>query len=829
MASNDKLVKQLIDGLRQGKYEDPNDKISLLSAALVESNSSVEQLVSLLRAPQIPLRLAAVDACRERKEPELWNQLALLADDKEYSVRSCLIGILKDWGFDHEPCCQLVLRLFEDDDDSIRSMIVRQTSGESRFLEAQLERLRTDDNYYVRYSAVGAVAESGSETVGKDLFDVMLNDIASGIQQQCAELLDKKLGKNSQRKKIEEQLPTDITLLRKAKGVAEELDSEKFPRLNEWITNQLVNDVNPDQLKDFGTDLTNVASQGKLPRAYGVDHILDKIRPIILGEHSRSVVLLGETGVGKSAIINELVYQLQEPQNGAWRVLRISPTEFLIGTKYVGEWQNKVADLIKTCKKSRKILIYVPSVGELSGMGRYENSDANVASALAPFIEDGSIIIVGESTISEYEQGMGSIPSLNRLFERILIPESSEAETRKLLSTIRDNLKANIDDSMLDNLYEVSNLFLGHSARPGKSASLLRQITDTHPSKDEPITNRMVLDVVSQSTGIPTDFLDDDMPLDQRKSSLLDQINDPEFHRDKVNKATVYDEIHRLDQFLSTVDGLSKVARGIDDRLSRPITKRDVPSLQDRIERLLTELDHLSMVATGGDADSLSDAYVRISLVDVNGERTIGGVEKLAAMYTSFASKRKLTFEVVSEMISTTDDVIYLHIAGLGAYSLLKREVGIHRLDNRYKARSGRNGKEKHHNDREVVRIDVFAAETPDKAFLSKVKSTVVSASARDSRFLKGACFDVSLFHEPSLRSFQGRLSGPKDVALEKSMSVLFTMIKQLETSIDENDGEELVRHYELGSDAKVKDKRSGKATTRVDQVLKGDLEQFFQ
>ena len=87
-------IQALIDSLRRGQYEDPREKISLLSAALQEGKADVPFLLSLLRAPQIPLRLAALDACRERPEPDLLAELALLVDHSDARARLKLAGII---------------------------------------------------------------------------------------------------------------------------------------------------------------------------------------------------------------------------------------------------------------------------------------------------------------------------------------------------------------------------------------------------------------------------------------------------------------------------------------------------------------------------------------------------------------------------------------------------------------------------------------------------------------------------------------------------------------------------------------------------------------
>ena len=87
-------IRTLVESLRRGQYEDPTAKIELLSAALQESAADTPLILSLLRAPQIPLRMAAVAACRGRTDEELTVELLKLAEDKEARVRKKLAEIL---------------------------------------------------------------------------------------------------------------------------------------------------------------------------------------------------------------------------------------------------------------------------------------------------------------------------------------------------------------------------------------------------------------------------------------------------------------------------------------------------------------------------------------------------------------------------------------------------------------------------------------------------------------------------------------------------------------------------------------------------------------
>src|SRR5512143_3630213 len=87
-------IRVLIESLRRGQYEDPAEKIALLSAALREHQAEIPELLALLRAPQIPLRLAAADACRGREQAGLLAELVKLAEDPEARVREKLAEVL---------------------------------------------------------------------------------------------------------------------------------------------------------------------------------------------------------------------------------------------------------------------------------------------------------------------------------------------------------------------------------------------------------------------------------------------------------------------------------------------------------------------------------------------------------------------------------------------------------------------------------------------------------------------------------------------------------------------------------------------------------------
>jgi len=227
--------------------------------------------------------------------------------------------------------------------------------------------------------------------------------------------------------------------------------------------------------------------------------------------------VLGPAGTGKSALINELVYELAKPENGRWRVLRVSPSDFMAGTKYLGEWETKVRDLIEAIKKPRRVVLYVPNLCDLSAAGTWSKSDMSVATALAPYLEEGSVLLIGESAPEEFERGIGTTPSLQRLFDCVQILEADEERTSKILAAVRDEEAVPVSDDVLGQVQEISGQFLSHICRPGNAVALLRAVMQQAKEAGRGVGFRDVLDSLSKSSGIPADLLDDSIPLRQEE------------------------------------------------------------------------------------------------------------------------------------------------------------------------------------------------------------------------------------------------------------------------------------------------------------------------
>lgn len=502
-------IRSLIDSIRRGQYEDPAGKIELLAAALQEHGAGQELLDSLFAAPQVPLRLAVLEFCRHRRDAGQGAWYLKLARDADTRVRAKLcevVALLPD-----EVATEPLKVLTGDADSDIREQALKATNGKPPFLEIQRERLRTDTDWSVRHAAAAALAEQNDGLGLGDLLTALANDDDADVRQRCAEQLEKHLVQDSEAAVA--RLPTDPPLLAKAEKQAGTVGAH-VPQLQAWLRGQTQLVVNPQELARFGTDLTAQALNGTLPRAFRLEAQVGALLERLKRERPRSIALLGKSGAGKSSLVNELVYALAKPEHGSWRVIRMSPTDFMAGTKYVGDWETKVGELIEAFRRPRRAVLYIPNLADLTAMGRWSKSDANVATALAPYLEDGSVLVIGESSPDEFERGFGADLALQRVFDRVLVEEFSREDTRAVLGEIREQAKANLDDAVLGELQEASEFFLGHLTRPGNAAMLLRAVISAVKDAGRPAARRDVLDVLSESTGVPADLLDDNKPLD---------------------------------------------------------------------------------------------------------------------------------------------------------------------------------------------------------------------------------------------------------------------------------------------------------------------------
>jgi ATP-dependent Clp protease ATP-binding subunit ClpC len=548
-------LRELLDKATSGEGDSFSRLVESLRAA---ADADAGVLLEAARAEEMSLRRAAAQVAPHRQAPLAGQAVGMLVRDKAAEVRRGLAEALAS-----VPAGRLddaVAQLLEDGEEEVRYLAVQAARTRPNLETTLAARLSHEEEDLVRQAIARALATAGNPSVLPSLIGALAQEENRAVAEACAAAIEAQLDRRGGYPDTVARLR--LPVLENALQRLAALGLDRFMRLTTWLNHRVAHDSDPDKLRTFGTLLTEEAEVGRLPHAHGVASICNVVRQALSGAPPRAVVLLGEPGSGKTAIVHELVHLLRHDSPEPWQVLRVSPADLLAGTTWLGEWQTKLRNLVQAVRYPRRVVLYIPNLEELSQAGRSAQSDSNIATALAPHIERGEVVILGETTPEAFRTGLGAVGSLRRLFHVVEVRDASVQQTRAVLQAVRDEAGANVPDPVLDRLIELADFYLPGIAQPGRSVGLLRRLlggdgvgeletervrelekgnvpvslsvtlavsrptlqpssAPTLPPSHSPtpphapVSERDVLRTLSTSTGIPIDFLDDSVPLDR--------------------------------------------------------------------------------------------------------------------------------------------------------------------------------------------------------------------------------------------------------------------------------------------------------------------------
>ena len=512
------LVRELVaSGVEPSSSNDHGTALHQLAAALAGEGAESNDVLELLEHAYPSVRAAALRACVLRRDDGMVERaLALVADRSEYVRWTLAWALAKDPSLGDDA---LVKTLTVDRAWRVRDQAVRAAAQRPACVAFALDRLKHDSDWDVQLAAQDALSASTARLALDDLLAELAHPMTSWrIGQRLAALLERKLAGGWPSNVPE---PSTETCAR-VRARLKERGPEDFPVLETFLelrTGEKEDEgasassepaAEPEKLRAFGLDLCEEARAGRVARAHGVDGPVTTLLERLSGKGTRTSVLVGESGVGKTALVHELAHRLAA-RNEGWVVVRVAPSDLLAGTKYLGEWQTRVRDLVALARAPRKVVLYVPNAHELAMGGRAEDSELNMASMLAPELESGSVALLGESTPEGYRGSLGKSAALARVFAPVQVRPADKRETLDVLEQIALEQGVLAERTTLAALNETADTYFQSIAQPGRSATLLRSVLERTGAAG--FAQRDVLESVSKVTGIPVDFLDDAVPL----------------------------------------------------------------------------------------------------------------------------------------------------------------------------------------------------------------------------------------------------------------------------------------------------------------------------
>jgi len=233
-------------------------------------------------------------------------------------------------------------------------------------------------------------------------------------------------------------------------------------------------------LNQFGTDLTKQAREGKLDPVIGRSLETDRVIEILSRRTKNNPCLIGEPGVGKTAVIEGLAQKIvannvpEILKNK--RVVTLDITSMVAGAKYRGDFEDRIKKSLNEVKKVKDIILFIDEIHTIVGAGAAEGA-IDAANILKPLLARGEIQVVGATTIKEYRKYIEKDPALERRFQPVNVEEPSEIDTEKILKGLRDKYEAHhnvkITDEAINSATQLSSRYINDRFLPDKAIDLI--------------------------------------------------------------------------------------------------------------------------------------------------------------------------------------------------------------------------------------------------------------------------------------------------------------------------------------------------------------------
>ncbi len=293
-------------------------------------------------------------------------------------------------------------------------------------------------------------------------------------------------------------------------------------------------------LDEFGRDLNKMSQEGKIDPVIGRSGEIERVIQILLRRTKNNPVLIGEPGVGKTAIAEGLAKRIVEGQMPELlrnkRVISLNMASMVAGTKYRGEFEERLKKVIDEIREAGNVVLFIDELHTLIGAGAAEGS-IDAANILKPALARGELQVIGATTLNEYKKYIEKDAALERRFQPITVGEPSVEDAIEILRGIRDKYeafhRAHITDEAIEAAVKLSHRYISDRFLPDKAIDLM----------DEAASR-----VRLQAFSVPPDVKEVEKRLEQARTEKEAAIASQEFER----AASLRDMEQRIRQELET-------------------------------------------------------------------------------------------------------------------------------------------------------------------------------------------------------------------------------------------------------------------------------------
>jgi len=236
-------------------------------------------------------------------------------------------------------------------------------------------------------------------------------------------------------------------------------------------------------LDNFSTDLTKAAAEGKLDKVVGREKEIQRVTEILCRRKKNNPILIGEPGVGKSAIVEGLAQLIVQHKTSPVlfnkRVVNLDLTAIVAGTKYRGQFEERIRSLINELEKNPDIIVFIDEIHTMIGAGSTPGS-MDAANIMKPALARGVIQCIGATTIDEYRKSIEKDGALERRFQKVMVEPTTAEETLTILHNIKDRYElhhhVNYTDEALKACVKLTERYISDRYFPDKAIDALDEV-----------------------------------------------------------------------------------------------------------------------------------------------------------------------------------------------------------------------------------------------------------------------------------------------------------------------------------------------------------------
>jgi ATP-dependent Clp protease ATP-binding subunit ClpB len=424
---------------------------------------------------------------------------------------------------------------------------------------------------------------------------------------------------------------------------------------------QRVTDARPETkyqvLERYGRDLTELARQGKLDPVIGRDEEIRRVIHVLSRRTKNNPVLIGEPGVGKTAIVEGLAQRMVRgdvpEQLKNKRIFQLDMGALLAGTKYRGEFEERLKAVLKEIADSHgEILLFIDEIHTVVGAGAAEGAAMDAANLLKPMLARGELHCIGATTLDEYRKHIEKDPALERRFQPVFVDEPSVEETISILRGLKEKYEVHhgvrITDAAVIAAAQLSARYITGRFLPDKAVDLideaaakLRMEIDSKPAELDEIDRRI-------------------MQLEIEREALRRET-DPQ----------VQERLAKLEQDLVRLQEQSRALRERWEREKQVVQK--IRSIKAEIDRTKIELEQAERVA-----DLERAARLRYGVLPDLEKQLRAAEEELRALGPQRLLKEEVDAEDIAEVVSKWTGIPVTRLLETEREKLLRLEERLH-------------------------------------------------------------------------------------------------------------------------------------------------------